>query len=333
MEQVAKAPSSFRLRARNPERSLTVGGAGRRAGLDERRRAAVRQRPRRGAPERTHPGPRRVHQADAGDRRAELRADGRRRGDRPPDGGPPHGHGVLHDPVLGQAVHDLRHERPTGARRHPHGRDRARRARGDRGGTGADGHREPELTADLGLPHDRRPDRVGRGEAADRGDPVPVGRRHERGERERRAHAAGGRGAERRRPRPARARGRALPLRVVLHGDRHAHRLAGVRHARVGVGHPRRRAAGAALRAAVPRWGWPRVLARGRRAGRRRDPDDAVGDEPRRDRRRAARRRMARGRPHGVVREVRARRGAAPPVPGAGAAGSASARRRSRSTR
>ncbi len=28
MEQVAKAPSSFRLRARNPERSLTVGEGG-----------------------------------------------------------------------------------------------------------------------------------------------------------------------------------------------------------------------------------------------------------------------------------------------------------------
>ena len=35
------------------------------------------------------------------------------------------------------------------------------------------------------------------------------------------------------------------------------------------------------------------------------------------DRRRAARRRLARGRAHCVVREVRARRGAAPPVPGA----------------
>ena len=39
----------------------------------------------------------------------------------------------------------------------------------------------------------------------------------------------------------------------VLHGDRR--RLAGVRHARVGVGHPRRRAVGTAIRPAVPRWG------------------------------------------------------------------------------
>ena len=332
MEQVAKAPSSFRLRARNPERSLTVGGPdgvpvwmnvggppfasdldeGRRSGRIQDHDTLVKL----------------THAADV----LNCVQVGRARGDGPADGGPPHGHGVLGDPVLRQALHDLRHERPARPRRHPHGRDRARRPRRDRGRSRAHGHREPELAADLGLPHDRRAARLGRGEPADRGHAVPARGRDERGERERRARAAGGRGAERRRARAARARGRAVPVRLVLHRHRHAHRLAGVRHARVGLGHPRRRAARAPVRTAVPRRGRARLEPGRRRAGRRRDPDDAVGHEPRRDRRRAARRRLAGGRPHRVVREVRARRRAAAPVPGAGRGASASPRKSSRST-
>ena len=133
----------------------------RRAGVDERGRPAVRERPRRRSSQRHDGRPRPVHAADAGRRRPQLRADRRRGGDRPADGNAAHGHGVLGDPLHGQAVHHLRHQRPARTRRHPHGRDRARRPRGDRSRSRAHGDREPQLAADLGLPHDRRAD--GRG--------------------------------------------------------------------------------------------------------------------------------------------------------------------------
>ena len=56
-------------------------------------------------------------------------------------------------------------------------------------------------------------------------------------------------------------------------------------------------AARAALRPAVPRRGRAGLEPGRRRAGGRRDPDDAVGHEPRRHRRRPARGRLARRRP------------------------------------
>ena len=303
--------------ARPEPRAIGHGGGGRHAALDERGRTAVRERPRRRTPQRADPGPRHPREAHAGHRRPELRADRRVRGDRPPDGEPPHGSGVLDDPVVGQAVHDLRDERSAGPGRDPDGRDRARRPRGDRDRARAPRHRESELTADLGLPHDGRADGVGRGEAADRGHAVPAGGGDERGERQRWPHAAGGRGPVRRRARAGRARGRAVPVRIVLHGHRHAHGLARVRHAGVRVRGARGLPDGAALRPSVPGRRRARVVAGRRRAGRGRDADDALGDDAGRDRRGAARGRLARGRALRQFREVRARRGAARAVPGA----------------
>ncbi len=332
MEQVAKAPSSFRLRARNPERSVTVGEGGTpvwmnvggppfASDLDEGRRI------------RADPGSRHAREAHPSHGRPELRPDGRGGGHRPPDGVAPHGPGVLDDPLVGQAVHHLRDQRPARPRWHPDGRDRARQPHGHRGGGGLARHREPELAVDLGLPHDRRADRMGRGEPADRRHPVPPGGRHVGGERVGWADAAGGGGPLRRGPRPDGARGRALPLRLVLHGHRHAHRLAGVRHARVGLRGARGWAARAPVRTPLPRRGRTRVLARGGRAGCRRDADDALGDDARRHRRGAARGRMARRWPHGQLREVRARRRAAAAVQAADGRRSGSRRRSSRSTR
>lgn len=83
--------------------------------------------------------------------------------------------------------------------------------------------------------------------------------------------------------RAARPLGRAVPVRVVLHRDRHAHRLAGVRHARVGGRRSRRRADGSLLRLAVPRRRGTREREHRRCPGRGRDPDDAVGHDARRD--------------------------------------------------
>ena len=57
----------------------------------------------------------------------------------------------------------------------------------------------------------------------------------------------------RRRDRAAGAARRAVPVRLVLPGDRHADRRAGVRHPRVDLRDLRRRAAGPPLRPAVPR--------------------------------------------------------------------------------
>ena len=73
-----------------------------------------------------------------------------------------------------------------------------------------------------------------------------------------------------RRARAGRPRGRAVPVRVVLHGDRHADRVARVRHTGVGVRRARGRPDGAALRASVP-GGW-RARARRRPSTRRPRP-------------------------------------------------------------
>ena len=123
---------------------MNVGGPPFSTDLDEGRRSG------------THRGPRHDREADAGHRRAELRAGGRVRGDRPADGDPPHGHGVLGDPVVGQAVHHLRHERSAGARRH----QMAEIVHGGRDAIEAEpalmGIVNPNSPADLGLPDGRR---------------------------------------------------------------------------------------------------------------------------------------------------------------------------------
>ena len=150
MEQVAKAPSSFRLRARNPERSLTIGGpdgvpAWMNVGgppfasdLDDGRRSGTMA---------DHDRFMQLTQAadvlncaqigavEATDLQMETRYMDME------DFG---------DPLHGQAVHDLRHQRPARTRRHPPGRDRERRPRGDRSRSGAHGDREPELAARSG---------------------------------------------------------------------------------------------------------------------------------------------------------------------------------------
>ncbi len=181
MEQVAKAPSSFRLRGRNPERSLTVGGADGvpvwmnvggppfASDLDEGRR------------ERPHGGSRPLHEADAGHRRRSTAC--RSAPSRPPTSRwnratwtwstrrsatrtsrtPPTAPAVrvrATASAMAEIVHGGR-EAIEAERR-------------------ADGHREPELAADLGLPDDRRADGVGRGEAADRRDAVPARGRDQR---------------------------------------------------------------------------------------------------------------------------------------------------------
>ena len=90
-------------------------------------------------------------------------------------------------------------------------------------------------------------------------------------------------------------------------------RRPGVRHARVGARHARRRPARAPLRPAVSRRRRPVLVERARRPGGDRDGHElALGDVCSRLRLRAARGRLARGRPDGVLREARARpRGAA----------------------
>ena len=105
--------------------------------------------------------------------------------------------------------------------------DRARRARGDRGEPGDHGRRQPQQPAGVGRADGRRAHGVGgRGPAGGR-DPVPARRRDRAGQHRRRACPAGGRGAVGRGARPGRPARRPVPVRVVLHRRRHAHRRAG----------------------------------------------------------------------------------------------------------
>ena len=160
MEMVAKAPESFTLRPRNPEREVTIGGGslvlapvgGSPFAHDLRARAARR-----------HDGrPRRAGEDGARGRPDRLPAGRHGRGHRPPRGQPAHGHGLLDPALVGQAVRLLRHVRPQGARRRQPGGDRLRRPRGDRADAGRDGRRQPQQPAGLGLADGRRADRVGR---------------------------------------------------------------------------------------------------------------------------------------------------------------------------
>ena len=83
------------------------------------------------------------------------------------------------------------------------------------------------------------------------------------------------------RPRAGDPAGRAVPVRLVLHRRRHAHRRARVRHARVGRRHARRRPARPPLRAAVSRRRRAVLVERARRPGGGRDDEHAVGDDAR----------------------------------------------------
>ena len=299
MEQVAKVPHSFRLRARNPERSLTVGEGGTpvwmnvggppfASDLDEGRRSGRIQ---------DHDALVKLTQAtdvlncvqtgacEATDLQMESRH-------------------------MDQEYSTIRwSDKPytTYGTSGPRARDGIRMAEIVHGGREAI-EAEPAL---LGIVNPNSPliwdfrmtDALiawAEANAARGGDPVPAGRRHVGGERGGRTHPAGRRGAVGRRARAGRSRGRAVPLRIVLHRHGHADRFAGVRDARVGVRCAGGRADGAALRATVPRRRRAGVVPGGGCAGRGGDPDDAVGHDARRHRRGAARRGMARGGPHGL---------------------------------
>ena len=125
MEQVAKAPHTFTLHARNPANTVEVGGGTPLwmgvggppflSDLDEGRRGGTLE---------GHDTIIKLTQAAAplelrADRRVRAREDGRAH--------TPPRHGVLDDPVVRPAVHDVRHERPEGARRDRDGADRPRR--------------------------------------------------------------------------------------------------------------------------------------------------------------------------------------------------------------
>ena len=213
-------------------------------------------------------------------------------------------------------------------------RDRARQPRGHRGRAGVDRHREPELAVDLGLPHDRRADGVGRGRTS------PSSSRRSCWRAPPSAVSVAG-GLRSRWPRPSRAwpsRRRSAAGVPCLYGSFFT--VTDMRTGSPAFGTPESvfgvlagGAARAAVRPAVPRRRRSRVLARGGRPGGGRDHDDAVGHDARRHRCRAARGGLAGGRPHRLLREVRARRRVAAPVQAADGGDRVHARRRSRSTR
>ena len=108
--------------------------------------------------------------------------------------------------------------------------------------------------------------------------------------------------------------GTPAPVRIVLHRRGHAHRRPRLRHARVGAGDACRRPAGAALRPALPGRRRPLLVELAGHGVSGGDDHDPVGDDVVRLAPGDARRRLARGRPDGVVREVRARPRAAADV-------------------
>ena len=225
MEMAGRAPASFTLAAAQPR----AGGHDRRrqAGADARRRLAVLLRPRARPPRGHDRRLRRADQDGACRRPHDLPAERHRRGLRPRRAHPPHGHGLRHPALVGQAARLLRHLRPEGARRGRPGGDRAAAgARRSRRRPAIMGVVNPNSPLVWDGPDGRRPHGVGgRGPAGGR-DPVPARRRDRAGQHRRRARPAGGRGALGRRARPGRPAGRAVPLRVVLHRRRHAHRRA-----------------------------------------------------------------------------------------------------------
>ena len=172
MAQVAKAPRTFTLHARNPANTVEVGGGTPLwmgvggppffSDLDEGRRGGTLE------------GHDRMIKLTQAAPPAQLRADRRVRAGEDGRPHPPPRHGVLHDPVVGPAVHHVRDERPEGPRRHRDGPDRPRRRPGRP--HRADGRRELGEPADLGLPDGRRAVGVGRGEPGDGRDPVPARR-------------------------------------------------------------------------------------------------------------------------------------------------------------
>ncbi len=154
-----------------------------------------------------------------------------------------------------------------------------------------------QLPPALGRPDARRALRVRRRRAAGRPHPVHPHGRDVAGHHPGRARPADGRGALGHRPGPADPPGLPGRLRLVPLEHRHAVRLTDVRHAGVGHRAPVHRADRAPLRAAVPHRRRADLLAGPRRAGRLRGADDPPADLPRRHELGDAHRRLARGRP------------------------------------
>ena len=237
-----------------------------------------------------------AHAADAHD----LPAERHRRGLRPRRAHPPHGHGLRHPALVGQAATSAT-ARPARRRATPSTwpRSRSAGARRSRRRPAIMGVVNPNSPLVWDWPDGRRAHRVGGRQPAGDRHAVPAGRRDRAGQH-RRAASPSRWPRRSRASRSSRPSGRARRASSGRSSPRSTCAPAGPRSARPEsiLGDARGRPPRPPLRASVPRRRRPVLVERPRRPGGGRDDEHAVGDDDRRLRPRDARRRLAGGRPH-----------------------------------